>query len=102
MAEKKCLGKFAEHSLWPWMWYEEKKVYFRGCLMPGCSFEDYAEELNPVSGTRIINAPLYTCDHRWDPWFSNEFPGKVCMPPWYYKRTCRACGAIQLAQGLER
>lgn len=94
-----CLGRFAYHSCYPWGWDENKNLYWHECSLSGCSFSETAINLISV-GQTMVTGETSGHTHEWDYWECTADRFGSYLPPWKYKRKCRACGAEQMAENL--
>lgn len=96
-----CLGRFAHHSCYPWGWDGGLNLYYHECSLSGCSFSETAQNLIPIGQTMIIGE---IAGHipEWDHWKCIGDQLGLYIPPWLYKRKCRACSAEQMAEDLEK
>lgn len=98
-----CLGRFEKHSCDTW-WlghHRAKGLYYRECVLMGCSFWETAKELVPIGKTEIVGQPAKHI-HRWDFWRTTADQTGLYTPPWLYKRECKNCGARQMAENLKK
>ena len=96
-----CLGRFKAHSCYSWYWSEGRRCYRHECSLFGCSFSETTETLAPTGQTIIVGG-IADHNHDWAIWQSTEDQLGLYIPPWLYKRACRACNGVQMAEGLEK
>ena len=96
-----CLGRFQEHSCYPWWFDPELRVYSRQCSLMGCPFAETAEALFPIGRVKFTGRPARH-RHAWSVWLCLATQDDLYTSEWHFKRACTDCKVAQMTEELEK